>query len=283
MAEPVWGGFDQAALDAAYNNRAHVPDHGRYIDRWAAESALARGAHKGWRQDLAYGPSPRQCLDYLEAGRGAPLLLFIHGGYWQALDHKTFGFIGPPWREAGIAFATMTYELCPQATLPEILGQARQALRWLQDEAGGLGFDPGRIVVAGHSAGGHMAVTLAAGEGLDAARPAAALSVSGLYELEPIRHTYLNAALRLDGPTAAALSPIRHLPRRAPPLALAVGAAELPEFVRQQRDFAAAWQAAGLAAPLAVELPGRHHFSVVDGLADPADPLFALARRLFGP
>lgn len=283
----IFRDFDQAALDAAYNNRAQVPDHGPMLDHWAASSAEVRSrlAH---RADLACGPSSRQRVDFFPAARrDAPLFLFIHGGYWQALDHRSSSFLAPPVLDAGIAFASIGHDLCPQVGIGTIVEQIRQGFAWLWGRAQELGFDRRRIWVGGHSSGGHLATMLALTafpqRGLPVDAVKGVLALSGLYELEPIRLSYLNATLKLDADAARTNSPACNLPAVAgpsfPSLLLAVGAAELPEYRRQQRDFAAACRSIG-AKCRALELAGLHHFSVVDALAQPDHELSRAVRDM---
>jgi len=280
----LFGQFDQAGLDAAYNNRAHVPDHADYFARWAQQSEATRAALKH-RADLAYGSWPRQRLDFFPAAdRNAPLMVFIHGGYWQSLDHRMFDVLARPFVQSGIAFASMGYTLCPDIDMPGLVEQVREGIAWLWGRADALGFDRERLFVSGHSAGGHLVAMLAATDFTQRGLPRNAikggLSLSGLYDLEPVRLAYVNAALRLDAETARRMSPQFHLPSAdAMPLLVAVGAAELPEFVRQQRDYHAALRSAG-ARSAAIELPGLHHFSVADALADPQHALHKAVRRM---
>ncbi len=282
----IYRDFDQAALDAAYNNRAHVPHFMQIVERFQGLSDRARANLKP-RLDLAYGRDPRQRLDFYPAADGkAPLFVFIHGGYWQSLDNKPFSFLATPLHEAGIAFAAMTYDLCPTISMTRLLEQVREGIVWLHANAGELGFDPARLFVGGHSAGGHLTAMLALTDftryGLPADAIKGGLSVSGLYELEPVRLAYVNEALKLDAAEARALSPIHHLPRdgaSTPPLLLAVGAAELPEFVRQQRDFAQACRRQGVRGA-DIELAGHNHFSVLETLESAEAPLFTPLRRL---
>jgi arylformamidase len=204
------------------------------------------------------------------------LLAFIHGGYWQNLDKGDFSYLAPPFVETGIAFASLNYDLAPKVGIAEIVAQIRGAVLWLAHHAGDHGIDAGRIFLAGHSAGGHLAVMAMTAEG-----PApngrlvrGACSISGVYELEPVRRSYHQDILRLDAATVRTMSPLRQVPKRAGPLILAVGGDETPEFLHQQEDLVAAWRAGGLAVQV-VDLPGRHHFSAVDALADRNHPLFA--------
>ncbi len=275
--------FDQAALDAAYNNRAHVPDHGEYFTRWQREADAVRAKLKH-QADLVYGGYPRQRLDYFPAAtKDAPLLVFIHGGYWQALDHKPFGLLAQSFVDAGIAFASMSYSLCPDVDMPSLVEQVREGIAWLWGRANELGFDRQRMFIAGHSAGGHLVALLAATDFTQRGLPAdvikGGLSVSGLYDLEPIRLSYLNAALKLDVEQARWLSPQHHLPLRGTPLLLAVGGAELPEFLRQQRDYEAALKDAGVPCR-SLEPAGLHHFSVIDALGDPRHALHQAVLRM---
>ena len=286
----VYRDFDQAGLDAAYNNRAHVPHFMDIVGRFQAASDAARAALKP-RLDLAYGRDARQKLDFFPAARpNAPLFLFIHGGYWQSLDNKPFSFMAAPLAEDGIAFAAATYDLCPAVSMTRLAEQLHEAVVWLHRHAGELGIDSRRIVVGGHSAGGHLAAMLALTDWTRYRLPAdaikGALCVSGLYELEPVRLAYVNEALRLDAAEARALSPIHHLPRagspeaaHVPPLLLAVGAAELPEFVRPQREFAQACRRQGLRVG-AMELAGHNHFSVLEALETRESALMPALRRM---
>ena len=276
--------YDQAALDAALNNRAQVPDHQDYFDRWASQSEQARQRIAGhW--DMAYGPGLRQKLDYFPARRGGPLLVFIHGGYWQALDHKMFGFLAPRFVDAGINFAAIGYDLCPAVSIATIGRQMRDGVAFLHGQAANLGFDAGRMFVCGHSAGGHLSALLAQTDwtrhGLADNAIKGAMPISGLYDLEPIRLSYLNANVKLDAAMATAESPLAHIPKKAPPLLLICGAAELAEFPRQQRQFAAAWQKAGLGVRQ-VELAGCNHFSILDGINPQTASPWAEIRTLMG-
>ncbi len=280
----VFGAFDQAALDAAYNNRAHVPDHPEYFARWQNQADVARTTLKH-QADLAYGNYPRQRLDYFPAARtDAPLLVFIHGGYWQALDHKPFDVLAQSFVAAGVAFASMSYSLCPNVDMSNLVEQVREGFAWLWGRAGELGFDRGRMFVAGHSAGGQLVALLAATDFTQRGLPADAikggLSLSGVYDLEPVRLSYLNAALKLDEATSRRLSPQHNLPTtHSAPLLLAAGAAELPEFLRQQRDYETALRQAGVACA-GLELAGLHHFSVIDALNSPDHALHQAVLRM---
>jgi len=282
----VFRDYDQAGLDAQYNNRAAVPDHPIYLERWARESAQARETLP-CHLDLAYGTGAREWLDVFPAGHGkaAPALVFIHGGYWKALDKSDFSYPATTLVEAGIAYVALGYPLAPAAGMDEIVASVRRALAWLWREGSGHGVDPARLVVSGHSAGGHLTAMMlatdwaAVADDLPADLVKGGLSISGLYDLEPVRLSYHNVELRLDAQAVRRNSPLRHLPVAAAPLALVVGAKETDEFRRQQQEFLAAWRARGLEGSGA-EFPGRNHFSIIDGLSDPASPLHRTALAL---
>ncbi len=261
----VFRDYDQAGLDAQYNLRRRVPEHPEFIARWAAESAMARRALP-CRLDLRYGDGPLETLDVFPAAHaGAPLLVFIHGGYWRTLDKGDFSLLAPAWTAAGVTLVSIDYPLAPAAALDDIVAACRRAVDWVRRHARDLGGDPAALHLAGHSAGAHLAAMVMTEQPV-----AGACLLSGVYELEPVRLTpYVNDDLRLDAAAAARNSPIALRPAAPCPLLVAVGADETDEFVRQSRDMAAAWS-----AETCLELPGRHHFSAVDALADGDDPLF---------
>jgi len=271
----VFGPYDQARLDLQYNNRSRVPDFATYLARYPEASARARAA-LGGELDLAYGPGPRDTLDLFRprAAKGkAPVLIFIHGGYWQGLDKFHFSYLARSWVREGAAVVALGYPICPAVTMEALVASVRAGVAWVAREADGLGLDRRRIVVTGHSAGGHLTAMTMTGPGPDLA---GAIALSGLYDLEPIRLSYLNKALKMSPETARALSPV-HLPRpRSGRLILTVGGAESEEYHRQQDMLADAWDVEARA------LPGLHHFSIVDTLADAAHPLFRTAAGMLG-
>lgn len=270
MAQALYQGMDRAAIDRQFNLRARWPEHQDYFDRWARESAAVRADLEA-RLDLAYGESAGCRLDYFPAAAGeAPLLAFIHGGYWQSLDKGDFSYLAPPYVEAGVAYASLNYDLAPGVRIGEMVTQIHQALTWLHGHAHELGFDPKRIVVSGHSAGGHLAVMAA---GLPEALVKGTCAISGVYDLRPLPFSYHQDVLHLETREAEALSPLLHVPPEAGPLICAVGSEETEAFLRQQDDLVAAWRARGLQVGT-VDLPGRHHFSAVDALGQRDHPLF---------
>lgn len=286
MSATLWRTYDQDALDKQLNLRARTPEHADFFAKWAAESAEIRKSFPGARLDLAYGEAPAERLDLFPAAEpDAPLVAFIHGGYWQSLDKGDFSIFAPAFRAAGVAYASLNYTLAPEARIPHMVAQCRQALGYLHRQAGDLGFDPKRIVVAGHSAGGHLAAMMAltdwAALGLPADLLAGGVSVSGIYELEPLRRSYQQPVLQLDAQQVEEASPLRRLRAGTPPLLCAVGSTEPEEFKDQQREMLAAMAAQHLIAH-EIPLEGRHHFDAVEALGEPDHALFrrtvALAR-----
>ena len=205
---------DAAWYEAQYNNRARVADHARILTRWTEASALAR---KGLthRLDLAYGDTSAERLDVFPArAPGSPVLVFIHGGYWRSLDKSDHSFVAPAFVDAGAMVVVPNYGLCPAVSMEQIALQMAGALAWTWRHADEFGGDRARIVVAGHSAGGHLAAMLLTcrwkdvGADLPARLLCGALSLSGLFDLEPVRHApFLQADLGLTPATVRRLSP----------------------------------------------------------------------------
>jgi arylformamidase len=255
-------------FEAQYNNRAAVPDHPAVMARWKADAEAARAAHPPTA--LPYGSGEREVIDLFEAAPDAPVAIFIHGGYWQALDRSWFSWIAPPLLSHGISVAIPSYDLAPTVRLGRIVMQMREAAETIRSRTGK------RPVVFGHSAGGHMAACL-----LSEGRVSAAVAISGLFDLAPLIPTSLNEALRLDAREAAALSPIHWpVPNGSTPggtvLDGVVGAEETAEFVRQSRDMADFWGGKGVETRFEA-LAGLNHFTVLDPLADPDS---ALVKRI---
>lgn len=272
----IYRGMDAAEIDRQYNFRRMVPDHPAAFARWTEASAATRAARRALL-DIPTGPHPRQRLDLFPAGEGAPLLAFIHGGYWRALSKEYFSFLADPWLDRGVAVALIGYGLCPEVTFGTLIDHVRGGVAWLAGHGAAHGVDPARIVLSGHSAGGHLTALLASTPG---APLAGGVCLSGIYDLEAMLSFEANEALRLDLPAARRLSPLTLVPQgEAPPLVLALGAEESPDMHRQQDDYAAAWSAAGHRVRKLDE-PGANHFTVVDRLADPASALFAATMAL---
>ena len=285
-ATPVATLWDPAFCEREYNARAAVPDHARHIAEWAASSQRTRIAEPCFL-DVAYGTEPKQTLDIFPARRGggaAPVMVFIHGGYWRAMDKADFSFLAPAFTRAGITLAVINYRLVPQVPLEELVRDVVSALTWIFQNAGHYGANPHRLTVSGHSAGGHLAALMLACQwprwhgALPTDVVRGALAISGLYDLEPFIHTpFLKDDLALTDARVLAMSPACLQPATHAPLVTAVGGSESSEFHRQAKVLAARWS--GVYAK-DVPMPGHDHFSVCSALGDPASPLFAAAKAL---
>jgi arylformamidase len=287
MAATVFRGYDQAALDAEYNNRQKVKDAANWLARYARESEQAR-AELRCRLDVAYGPSPGERLDIFPApgSAPAPVHVFIHGGYWHRLDKADFSFVARGLLPAGAAVVVINYALIPTVDMDTLVGQCRASIGWVYRNAASFGGDPTRIAISGHSAGGHLVAMLMSTDwtvldGLPADVVKAGLGLSGLYDLEPIRLCYLNEILELTSEAAHRNGPIHHPPARSGPLLLAVGGLEGPEYHRQSHALADVWASRPLRCEV-LDLPGQDHFSIVAELLNPKSVLSRLLAKQLG-
>jgi arylformamidase len=277
-------------LDAQYDIEASVPDFGIYVEQFISRSAAAR-ATLAPRLDVPYGPTLAETFDVLAGAgpapaAGRPAVLFVHGGFWKITTSKEWSYVATGLVERGVTVVVENYALCPGVTVREIVRQHRAAFTKLYRDAATFGVDRSRIVVAGHSAGGHAVASLVGtdwpGEyGLPAAPIAGVVGVSGLYDLRPLPRSFVNPWLGLDAGEAVALSPQLDLPAALPPTVLAHGTGETAEFARQTRDYGAALAARGFDVEV-MALP-RNHFDILDDLADPDGPLARAVERLAGP
>ena len=276
---PAW-------YDEQYNNRARVADSAAILQHWADASAQAR-VQLGGSLDVPYGTDASERLDIFPTrNAGAPVLVHIHGGYWRALDKRDQSFVAPPFVAAGALVVVPNYALCPAVSVEHIALQMVRALAWVHRHAAAYGGDPSRIVVSGHSAGGHLAAMLLACDWKSVAPdlPAdvvkAALSVSGVFDLEPLRHApFLAPDLKLTAASARRLSPA-FMPAPRGPLVSLVGGDESPEFLRQNQLIAQAWGPQTVRACEAV--PGKNHMNVLNELAEPASRVHRWGLHLLG-
>lgn len=277
----VYRDFDQASLDAQYRARDQVPDFSVFTRRYRSLTDQAR-ARLEWRT-VQYGPTEAECMDLYPAGPGAPVFIYLHGGYWRIMGREDAAFMAEALVGCGIAVAAVNYGLCPAVTLDEIVRQCRAAVAWLwRHGAAEAGIDTDRIFAGGSSAGGHLAGMLLAsgwqgGYGMPDGVVKGGLGASGLYDLEPIRLSEINGWVGLDEAAARRNSPLRHLPPAGSSVILTVGGLEQGEFKRQTAEYAAACRAAG-ATVEEVAAPERHHFDVILDLCDTGS---VLSRALF--
>ena len=266
-------------VEREYNLRQAFPDHPQWFARWSAESAAARSRLDS-RLDVRYGSGPKQTLDLFPAESPRGALLFIHGGYWRALDKGDHSFVAPAFVDQGVGVVVINYDLCPNVSIAHIVEECRQAVAWLWREGRSQGVPVERLFIAGHSAGGHLVAMLYAtdwrryGVPVDAIR--GGLSISGVFDLEPLIQVSFNADLKLDSGKARAMSPIHCTAEVRAPLLLAVGGGETSEFSRQSWLLWERWpecRPATAHSPLFIA--DRHHYSVMSELGDRKSALTA--------
>jgi arylformamidase len=273
-------------LDLEYNARLRVADFARHLEGWARDSAIAR-ERSARRLDVAYGDGPAETLDIFPTTRAdAPVFVYVHGGYWRLLDKSDFSFVAPAFTREGAMVVVPNYALAPKVTLETITLQVARAVAWTWRNAALYGGNPQRIVVCGHSAGGHLTAMMMAcrwpelAPDLPERLVCGGLAISGLFDLEPLtRAPFLRDDIALDAVGVRRLSPARFAAPRGP-LHAAVGGIESDEFRRQNTLIREAWGEA--VVPVCEEVPGAHHFDVLDDLIDPHGRLHGLAMRLLG-
>lgn len=270
--------------DRMYNNRAWVPDFANHLQHWTEQSKTARHQLRGLT-DISYGDGPNENLDIFPANLAhAPVMVFLHGGYWRALDKSDQSFIAPSFTREGVCVVVPNYALCPMVTIPDIVMQMVKALTWVWRYISEWGGDPSRIHVVGHSAGGHLAAMMMAcqwqryADDLPADLVKSGLSVSGLFELESVmRSPMLQSDLRLDDAQVLRCSPAWMPTPAQGSFWSVVGALESDEFIRQHMLIQQAWGKA--CVPVCEALPGLHHFNVLSALAESGSYLNRLALR----
>jgi len=253
-------------LEKEYNNRARVPENPGIIQSWARDSAAYREAKPP--REIAYGDGVRHNFDLFEAGDG-PVVMYIHGGYWQALDKSFHSIHARGLNELGVSVAVPSYDLCPNVRIGDIVEQMRAACAVLHREAGAP------VIASGHSAGGHLAACLLATE----AHVPSAYAISGVFELAPLIPTTLNEKLRLDRAEAEALSPRLWPAPDGKALDAVVGEIESSEFLRQSAAIVRAWGEDGVATRYE-EIAGANHFTVIAPLTDPSSEMCARLKQL---
>jgi len=271
---PDWRKMNQQERDLGLNNGLAVARSAEIVAAWERRSAEMRARHAD-HLDLRYGPRERNRIDFFKARERGPTLLFIHGGYWQTRAKESFAlFAGGPMAH-GINVALIGYTLAPDATLDEIVAEIHAGIDYLAGELPALGAGTGGIVLSGWSAGGHLTAMA-----LSHPQVRAGMAISGIYDLEPIRHSYLNVKLGLDEGMSRRNSPMMQSGGAMKPLSLVVGSAELPLLRKQTADFAGHRARFGLPVTYE-EVPGADHFTIMDEIASPAGRITTLIRQLF--
>lgn len=269
-----WRGMSQGDRDLGLNNGVHVPASAELVAGWDQRSAEMRAKYPD-HLDLRYGPRERNRIDFFKAAEKAPTLLFIHGGYWQTRAKESFALFAAGPMAHGINVALTGYTLAPDATLDEIVAEILAAIDFLAEQLPALGGDGKAIVTSGWSAGGHL-TSMA----LSHPHVRAGMAISGIYDLEPIRHSYLNAKLGLDEAASRRNSPMTQAGGVIKPLSLVVGDAELPLLRKQTADFAGHRAKYGLPVTYE-EISGANHFTIMNELVSPAGRITTLIRQLF--
>jgi arylformamidase len=266
---------DAIDYEAEYDNRARVPEHPQIFARWATDSASYRARLPASQQArISYGPTGREVIDLFDARPNAPLAVFIHGGWWRNFEPSLFSHLAAGLNAHGVGVAVPGYNLCPHVRIADIIDEMRRALIALWRRYGQ------RMLVLGHSAGGHLTAILLATDwpALDAAVPAdvvaAGYAISGVYDLAPLVHVSMNQDLRLDIDSAKKISPALWPAPRGRVLDAVVGARESNEFLRQSRVIADVWGNSGVATRYE-EIAGADHFTVLDPLTDPNSAMVA--------
>ena len=268
-------------LEKEYNNRALVPEHGEFFARWQRDSEYVRKTIEA-KLDLPYGPDERHRIDLFPAKDARGTLVFIHGGYWRSLDKSMFSWLAAPWTAAGINVAMPNYRLCPNVLIEDIVSDALAATNWLFRAGPSHGVSMERVVLSGHSAGGHLAAAIFASPAssmeFDPKRVVGGVPISGIFDFEPLLSHSFNSDFKLDAAQVKRLDLHDKKPTIKAPLVVAAGAAESSEFRRQSRCLADAW---GTQVKALMLLPSLNHFSVVDAFAERGQPLYEASVALF--
>jgi arylformamidase len=262
----------QEDIDLQYNTSLAVPDRDSWIEWFSEESSRVR-QEIDCILDVRYGPTLDETVDIFPAKEtNAPVLVFIHGGYWIQGTSKKFSLVARGPVSRGVTVVVTNYSLCPEVSIEEITRQSRSAIAWLYKNASGFNIDPEQIFVSGHSAGGQQVGMLvstdwASNYGLPDFVIKGGITISGIFDLNPLRYSFLQPKLLLTHEIILRQSPYFNIPKAAPPLLLSFGSEETAEFHRQSIDYLQAWQANGLAGELFVQ-ESKHHFSAIGGMTD---------------
>ena len=277
MSEAVYKDFRDDELEANFNPRSVIPDHDRFRQEMSDASDAARRSLTA-HLDIAYGTSARQAVDIFPAAApGAPVQLYIHGGFWRAQSKEDHSYVARTFVGAGVTTVVMGYDLCPQVTLTDIVRQTRAAIAWTFRHIAEWGGDPSRLHLSGTSAGGHLvAMALAHDwqeeEGLPANTVKGATAISGVLDLEPVLHISVNEQVRLTPDSARLNNPLLHPPVGQVPLIVAVGLGETAGWIAMSSDFAKMCEERGIACTY-LEIPDLHHYQIALELNRPESVL----------
>jgi arylformamidase len=254
---PDWHQMDQQTLDDSYDNHKAIPESAAMFNDWIERSKAFRAAHSQYL-DIPYGPLERETIDYFSAGPNTPLVIFIHGGFWQQYSKNDFAFLAESYLKEGVSVAMVDYPLAPQANVDQIVSSSANAVQFIGQNISEWGGYPKNMILSGWSAGGHLCVT-----SMNKMKVKAVVPISGIFELEPLIGSFLNKNLQMDLATAKRNSPMLNLPMGKTPIYLFVGGSELSEMRRQSYDFSDKLKASKYPVEL-VDIPGKNHFTMLE-------------------
>ena len=262
-------------IDAQYDIRRSVDDPAPFHAYFQKKNEEARHL-PGTQLGIPYGAKPDEYLDIYSAGTGTPVLMFVHGGYWRASSAREHGYVALGPHALGVSVVVTNYSLCPHVQIDEITQQNRAALAWVREHAHTFGGSRDQIILAGHSAGAQQVALLLASDGPSLC---GGIGMSGIYDLRPLRHSFLQPKLRLDDELVLQQSPLFQVPQESPPLTIMVGGSESAEFIRQSRSMYDAWRDAGLQVEF-LRQPDMNHYTSVAQWADAGSSACVVLARL---
>jgi arylformamidase len=259
---PDWHHMDQQTLDDSYNNHKAVPECEAMFTHWIERSKAFKVTHSQYL-DISYGPSERQKIDYYSAGLNTPVLIFIHGGFWQAYSKSDFACLAEAYLKEGISVAMVDYPIAPEANMDQIVTSTNNAVEFISQHISEWGGNLNNVVLSGWSAGGHLCITSMKG-----LQVKAVVAISGIYELEPLIGSFINKKLQMDLAMAKRNSPLLYLPTGNTPINLFIGGGELGGMRKQTFNFAAQLQAKKYPVVL-TDIPGKNHFEMLEQFGSP--------------
>lgn len=286
-AEKVFKDYTQEQLDMQYNNRERISNHAEIMGSLAKRGTVYANSIP-YHPDIAFGDDPDEVLDVYPASNGdpdAPVMIYFHGGFWYSRHKDDFKFIASGFNDAGATVVVVNYGLIPKVDMAELVRQCQSAVAWTYKNISDHGGDPNKIFITGHSAGGHIAGMMLSTDwsawGVDGATIKGVLAISGIYDLEPIRRTFMNATLGFTEDTVAKYSPIHLSPVIKPKFIITVGGAETDEFIRHSDEVYKTWSKAGIDCTLDV-VSDLNHFTVLSDLTSEGGTLNSNMRTLMG-